>query len=55
MRIRDGLSYEEISEITGRTPVALRKEFSHTMGQLREVCGDLFIFIVVYLTLVPSP
>jgi RNA polymerase sigma-70 factor, ECF subfamily len=53
MRVWDGLSYEEIAGITGRTPVALRKEFSHTMGQLREVCGDLFVLIILYLTLVP--
>ena len=31
MRVWDGLNYEEIANITGRTPVALRKEFSHTM------------------------
>lgn len=51
MRIRDGLSYEEIAEITGRTPVALRKEFSHTMGQLREVCGDLFTIWFLYIVI----
>lgn len=51
MRIRDGLSYEEIADITGRTPVALRKEFSHTMWQLREVCGDFFVVVLLYIVI----
>ena len=51
MRVRDGLSYEEIADITGRTPVALRKEFSHTMWQLREVCGDLFTIWILIMVI----
>lgn len=51
MRVWDGLSYEEIADITGRTSVALRKEFSHTMWQLREVCGDLFTIWLVMMAI----
>jgi len=50
MRIREGLSYEEIVEITGRSAVVLRKEFSTSIAQLKEVCWDMLPLVLLLLS-----
>lgn len=53
MRIREWLSYEEISAITGRSAISLRKDFSVAIKDLKVVCADLwtllFLFIITIL------
>ena len=53
MRIREWLSYEEISAITGRSPISLRKDFSVAIKDLKIVCAELWtlIFLSIVLSL----
>lgn len=52
MRIREWLSYEEISSITGRSEVSLRKDFSIAIKDLKIICAELwtllFFIIIIF-------
>lgn len=41
MRLREGLSYEEMSEITWRPETSLRKDFSIAIKELKIICAEL--------------
>ena len=52
MRLREGLSYEEIAEITWRNETSLRKDFSIAMKELKIICaelGTLLVFVVLLI------
>jgi hypothetical protein len=51
MRIREWLSYEEISAITGRSPISLRKDFSVAIKDLKIVCAELWTLVFIILIL----
>jgi len=46
-RVWDGLSYQEIAEITGRTPAALKMAFSRAINKLRQ--DQAFALIILLL------
>lgn len=46
MRVWDGLSYGQISEILGRTEASCKMMFSRTMSKLREDLAPLFIAVL---------
>ncbi len=48
MRLWEWLSYEEISTITGRSVVSLRKDFSTTIKELKIICAELGALIVLF-------
>src|SRR3989338_1038262 len=48
MKLWDGLTYQEIAEITGKTVAACKMTFSRTMARLREnLALILFYFILI--------
>lgn len=49
MRIREWLSYEEISAITGRSPISLRKDFSVAIKDLKIVCAELWTLLFLLI------
>lgn len=52
MRLREWLSYDEISEITWRSTISLRKDFSNAMKELKVVCAELgTLMIIIYFLL----
>jgi DNA-directed RNA polymerase specialized sigma24 family protein len=48
MRLWEWLSYEEISSITGRSVVSLRKDFSTTIKELKIICAELWALVVLF-------
>lgn len=52
MRLREWLSYEEISAITGRPETSLRKDFSNAMKELKIICAELgTLMMIIYFIL----
>lgn len=51
MRIWEWLSYEEISAITGRSVVSLRKDYSIAIKELKVVCVELWTLMLLLITL----
>jgi len=49
MRLWDGLSYDEISEITGKKPANLRVSFSRIMGKMQK---ELVLALILFVTLI---
>lgn len=51
MRLREWLTYEEISQITWRPETSLRKDFSNAMKELKIICAELgtLIFLLIII------
>lgn len=52
MRVWDGLSYQEIAEIVGKSQAACKMTFSRTMQKLRAESIDLLILLLLYRIIV---
>lgn len=51
MRLREWLSYEEISAMTGRSEVSLRKDFSIAIKELKIICAELGTLVMLIFLL----
>ncbi len=51
MRLREWLSYEEIADITWRSEVSLRKDFSLAMKELKIICAELWTLLLIFIVL----
>lgn len=49
-RLREWLSYEEISHLTWRSQVSLRKDFSASLQELKILCSHLGCVLVIVLS-----